>query len=229
MSSSRSIAAARQRRSGDTVQKPQQLQQQPQPIVKQQMGQKPQQMQQKPQQMQQQQQQKPTGQQQQAQAARPKLSVGDAFGLVTLRLGRVEQFMIQLQDQGGISSGGSSIPENSQLIDKSVFTNMISRLDGLEKKDSNTNTKQMTALEAELRSTKDLLISLMAKFEKFTKETDEKFIDFDSAISEIEGKIDSNHDVDDTAISTDLQSEIICDVDDDDEGEGISFEISETN
>ena len=225
MSSSRSIAAARQRRSGDTVQKPQQLQQQPQPILKQQMGQKSQ-MGQKPQQMQQQ---KPTGQQQQAQAARPKLSVGDAFGLVTLRLGRVEQFMIQLQEQGGISSGGSSIPENSQLIDKSVFTNMISRLDGLEKKDSNTNTKQMSALEAELRSTKDLLISLMAKFEKFTKETDEKFIDFDSAISEIEGKIDSNHDVDDTAISTDLQSEIIGEVEEDDEGEGISFEISEAN
>ena len=154
MSSSRSIAAARQKRSGDTVQKPQQLQQ-PQQGLKPGLGQKPQMQQQG------------LKQQQPQPQSRPKLSVGDAFGLVTLRLGRVEQFMIQLQEHGGISSGNSSIPENSQLIDKSVFTNMISRLDGLEKKD--TNSKQMSVLESELRSTKDLLISLMAKFDKFNK------------------------------------------------------------
>jgi hypothetical protein len=212
MSSSRSIAAARQKRSGDTVQKPQQLQQ-PQQGLKPGLGQKPQMQQQG------------LKQQQPQPQSRPKLSVGDAFGLVTLRLGRVEQFMIQLQEHGGISSGNNnSIPENSQLIDKSVFTNMISRLDGLEKKD--TNSKQMSVLESELRSTKDLLISLMAKFDKFNKETDEKFADFDCAIADIEGKMDTNtnggQDInDDNAISCDLQSELNCDT------EGITFEISE--
>ena len=99
-SSSRSIAAARQRRSGDTVQKPQQLQQSPsqQPMAKQGLSQKNQ-MKQAPQ-----------------AAPRPKLSIGDAFGLVTLRLGRVEQFMYEIQQQGGIKSG--EIPENSQVVDK---------------------------------------------------------------------------------------------------------------
>ena len=159
MSSSRSIAAARQKRSGDTVQKPQQFQSPPQ------------QFQSSPQQMSKQGLSQKTpmkqGQQaQQAQAPRPKLSIGDAFGLVTLRLGRVEQFMFDVQQQGGVKSGESSIPENSQVIDKSVFTNMISRLDGLEKKE--TNIKQLTNLESELRSTKDLLISMMAKFDKFS-------------------------------------------------------------
>jgi hypothetical protein len=101
---------------------------------------------------------------------------------------------------------------------------MISRLDGLEKKD--TNSKQMSVLESELRSTKDLLISLMAKFDKFSKETDEKFADFDCAIADIEGKMDTNtnggQDInDDNAISCDLQSELNCDT------EGITFEISE--
>ena len=223
MSSSRSIAAARQKRSGETVQKPQQLQSPPQQMQQQVYNQKPLM--------------KPP---QQAAAAaatpRPKLSIGDAFGLVTLRLGRVEQFMFEIQQQGGVKSGEINIPENSQVIDKSVFTNMISRLDGLEKKES--NSKQLTTLENELRSTKDLLISMMSKFDKFSKETDErfketddKFADFDSAIADIEQKIESSEetgvdlqDVDENdAVSNDLQSELIGEK----EKAGISFEISE--
>jgi hypothetical protein len=212
-SSSRSIAAARQRRSGDTVQKPQQLQSpSQQPMSKQGLSQKTQIKQ---------------SQQATAAAPRPKLSIGDAFGLVTLRLGRVEQFMFDVQQQGGVKS--NDIPENSQVIDKSVFTNMISRLDGLEKKE--TNTKQLTTLENELRSTKDLLISMMAKFDKFSRETDEKFADFDSAIADIEQKMESNEeggldlqDVDENdALSSDLQSELIGEK----EKANISFEISE--
>jgi molecular chaperone DnaK (HSP70) len=219
MSSSRSIAAARQKRSGETVQKPQQFQSPPQQMQKQVYNQKPQM--------------KQPQQQAAAAAPRPKLSIGDAFGLVTLRLGRVEQFMFDVQQQGGVKSGEISIPENSQVIDKSVFTNMISRLDGLEKKES--NSKQLTILENELRSTKDLLISMMAKFDKFSKETDDKFketddkfLDYDSAIAEIEEKMDSNEetgqDVDENdALSNDLQSELIGEK----EKAGISFEISE--
>jgi vacuolar-type H+-ATPase subunit I/STV1 len=152
---------------------------------------------------------------------KPKLSIGDAIGLVTLRLGRLEEFMMRTQNQeGGFKSESSvNIPENSQLIDKSVFTNMISRLDSLEKKDSN---KQIAALESELRSTKDLLISLMAKFEKFSKETDEKFADYDCAIAEIEGKMDSpSETVDETEEVVSSETGTGTDV------EGISFEISE--
>ncbi len=214
-SSSRSIAAARQRRSGEIVQKPQA----PPQNFKQNIGQKPQQQQQGVNKMQ--------GQvQAPAQMQRPKLSIGDAIGLVTLRLGRVEEFMIRAQNpQGGLNlgGGGPTIPENSQLIDKSVFTNMISRLDSLEKKDSN---KQMAALESELRSTKDLLITLMGKFEKFSKETDEKFSDFDCAISEIEGKMDSPSETVDAIESKTEQivsSETVAGL------EGITFEISESS
>jgi len=215
-SSSRSIAAARQRRSGEVVQKPQA----PPQNFKQNIGQKPQQPLNKMQGQGQSQ-----GQMQgqsQGQMQRPKLSIGDAIGLVTLRLGRVEEFMIRAQNpEGGLKlGGGASIPENSQLIDKSVFTNMISRLDSLEKKDSN---KQIAALESELRSTKDLLISLMAKFEKFSKETDEKFADYDCAIAEIEGKMDSpSETVDET------DEVVLSETGTGTAVEGISFEISES-
>jgi hypothetical protein len=206
-SSSRSIAAARQRRSGEVVQKPQA----PPQNFKQNIGQKPQ-----PQQggnkMQAQ-------AQAQAQIQRPKLSIGDAIGLVTLRLGRVEEFMIRTQnhESGFKSESSTNIPENSQLIDKSVFTNMISRLDSLEKKDSN---KQIAALESELRSTKELLISLMARFDKFSKETDDKFADYDCAIAEIEGKMDSPSEVLD-------ETEQVVSSETDAGVESITFEISE--
>lgn len=67
-----------------------------------------------------------------------KLSMSDAIGLITLRLGRVEQFMIDLENNNEFSmqTDGVNIPENSKLIDNSVLTSMMNRLDSLEKKDS---------------------------------------------------------------------------------------------
>ena len=142
--------------------------------------------------MQQQQQQK----QQMSQGASPftKLSISDAIGLVTLRLGRVEQFIIDFEN-GEIeghhpNSGGSSIPENSKIVDNSVLTTIVNRLDALEKKEGSTNV--IASLEKELKDTKDLLSHLLFKFELFTKETGEKFSDFDGAISEIEKGLEAH-------------------------------------
>jgi hypothetical protein len=184
--SSRSIAAARQRRSGEK-----------QPTFSQQQPSKNFQQQQQPQ-PQKQFQNRVVSQQQpkSVEPQRPKLSVSDAFGLVTLRLGKVEQFIQQISDNGDLKpdllsnhNSNSSIPENSQIIDKSVFANMISRLDSLEKKDNASITRQINSLEAELRSTKELLNSLTSKFDNFAKETNDKFGDFEVAIEEIEKNI----------------------------------------
>jgi hypothetical protein len=226
--SSRSIAAARQKRSGE---KPSNFAQQPN------YSQQPNFAQQQPSKNLQQQKQFQNSTQNSNQKAttvqppqRPKLSVSDAFGLVTLRLGRVEQFIQQISENGELKSdlsNMSSLPENSQLIDKGVFVNMISRLDGLEKKDNSNISKQISSLELELRTTKDLLISFMAKFEKFSKETDEKFTDFETAIEEIEKNIVVNSEDEGEPISNDLNSEIINNEEDDDNVEGVTFEISE--
>jgi hypothetical protein len=219
--SSRSIAAARQKRSGE---KPSNFAQQPN--FAQQQPSKNLQQQKQFQNSTQNSNQKPTTIQP---PQRPKLSVSDAFGLVTLRLGRVEQFIQQISENGELKSdlsNMSSLPENSQLIDKGVFVNMISRLDGLEKKDNSNISKQISSLELELRNTKDLLNSFMTKFEKFSKETDEKFADFETAIEEIEKNIVVNSEDEGEPISNDLNSEIIND-EDDDNVEGVTFEISE--
>ena len=132
-----------------------------------------------------------------------KLSISDAIGLVTLRLGRVEQFIIDFEN-GEIeghhpnSGGGSSIPENSKIVDNSVLTTIVNRLDALEKKEGsgNVNASSIASLEKEMKEAKDLLSHLLFKYELFTKETNEKFGDFEGAISEIEKNMESQQFVD---------------------------------
>ena len=97
MSSARSNAAARNRRAGDPPGQPVQMQQQGRPGQGQQQGQQVQgtrQQQYQPQQMQQQQ---------------TKMTLPDAIGLITLRLGRVETIVQHLQTDlptGDYSGGG---------------------------------------------------------------------------------------------------------------------------
>jgi hypothetical protein len=123
-----------------------------------------------------------------------KLSVSDAIGLITLRLGRVEQFVIDYEN-GEVSTNGAvggGIPENSRVIDNSVLTSMINRLDSLEKREPLTNgslsvnNEQVSKIEKDLKETKDLLAHMLFKFELFSKETNDKFADFENAFAEIE-------------------------------------------
>ena len=175
MSSSRSIAAARNRRSGDIVQ-PQQPNRPNTSIgsssaFSQQPNQKTQQPNQKTQQ---------NNFVKPGPNARPnvpfsKISVSDAIGLITLRLGKAEQFLIDLQNDGGGLS--SSLPENTQLVDSSVLMSIINRLDSIEKKEQQT-TQILTRIE---KSIADIKNELTSKFDTFVNETNTRFDDVDSA------------------------------------------------
>jgi hypothetical protein len=118
-----------------------------------------------------------------------KLSVSDAIGLVTLRLGRLEQFMLDVQAEGGIHGQQTELPENTQLVDKSVITSIVNRLDSLEKRENvkattvsnGVNLAQITKLENELKEVKDLLLTHMMKFEKHA-------LKYESVVSENEQK-----------------------------------------
>jgi hypothetical protein len=128
-----------------------------------------------------------------------KLTISDAIGLVTLRLGRVEQFIIDFENgELKTHNTNSYVPENSRVVDNSVLTTIVNRLDALEKKEGSATSfaSSFAGLEKELKDTKDLLSHLLFKFELFTKETGEKFSDYDCAISEIEKNMDSHHFVD---------------------------------
>ena len=119
-----------------------------------------------------------------------KLSISDAIGLITIRLGRVEQFVIDYENGNG--NNHSTIPDNSKIIDNSVLTTMLNRLDSLEKRDSSTgnsssiSNEQISKIEKDLKETKDLLSHFLFKFELFSKETSERFSDVEGAITEIE-------------------------------------------
>jgi hypothetical protein len=136
-----------------------------------------------------------------------KLSISDAIGLVTLRLGRVEQFIIdfengEIEGHHSNSGGGSSIPENSKIVDNSVLTTIVNRLDALEKREGPSSSitssiaGSIASLEKDLKETKDLLSHFLFKYELFTKETGEKFGDFEGAISEIEKSLEAHQFVD---------------------------------
>jgi vacuolar-type H+-ATPase subunit I/STV1 len=115
-----------------------------------------------------------------------KLTISDAIGLITLRLGRVEQIIMEAEHNGGFSAG-TNIPDNTHLVDKSVINSIVNRLDSLEKKEKDSSNNQQTSkLESEIRDIKDLLMSQIIKYEKFTSETNKKFDDVDEAFVELE-------------------------------------------
>jgi vacuolar-type H+-ATPase subunit I/STV1 len=93
---------------------------------------------------------------------------------------------MEAEHNGGLNSG-TGIPDNAHLVDKSVINSIVNRLDSLEKKEKESSNNQQTSkLETELRDIKDLLMSQMVKYEKFTLETDKKFAEVNDAFVELE-------------------------------------------
>lgn len=110
-------------------------------------------------------------QQQSAPSVAPftKLSISDAIGLITLRLGRVEQWIFETEHEGTLnlannSSNAPNIPENSRVIDLSVLTSIINRLDSLETNGSaGASGEEITKLSTDISKLTD----------QFTRFTDE--------------------------------------------------------
>ncbi len=168
--------------------------------------------------------------QQQEKQALPftRLSISDAIGLITLRLGRVEQWVIDTEQENEENGGNSTsfnLPENSKIIDSSILTNIINRLDALEKRETgNINNEEVTKLsetvsklteqvtkiveegnkqslviakhteqlfkfDRDLVETKDLLKTFMIKYDMFTSDTNNKFADYEFALSELEKNV----------------------------------------
>jgi len=183
MSSSRSIAAARNRRAGEqqpsrpntSIASASVFSQQPRGVPQRAVPPQYQQQQQQQQQYQQPQ------QQQQQMVQKPRISISDAIGLTTIRLCKVENFIDELKQ-----TGVAGLPPNSQIVDNSVLMSMISRLDALEKKEI-ASSEQIKIVERENRE-------LLAKLDVFTKETGDRFDDFDLAFVELEKMIPSSED-----------------------------------
>ena len=89
--------------------------------------------------------------------------------------------------ENGLDSSSTNIPENSKLVDNSVLTSIINRLDSLEKKESAyANTDKISKIETDIANIKLLLESFTQKLDEFEININEKFLDYESAIIEIE-------------------------------------------
>ena len=188
MSSSRSVAAARARRAPETSS---------QSAFKPQMAQQ-QQQQQQPQQTKaaalaaaardrdRDPQMKPY--QPQQSSIENKLSVSDAFALVTLRLGRVELLLQKWQSMGVESDGGVHIPAGAASsapdVNNTIVKSLVSRIDDLERsvkaavsmKEFESKIAMLsdrnTHLHNELRDAKDTIF----KLQTITLETSQKMM-----------------------------------------------------
>lgn len=202
MSSSRSIAAARARRAGDPPNQPPQ-QNRPVTSINSQAAFAPQRPPQ-PTRVQQQAQPAPQGRNvrvasapmtqvqgqmdQHDQSRRAKLSISDAIGLITLRLGRVESILIEKEHEEASNGGNNfSIPDNTQLVDKSILANIVARIDSLEK-----NNKDFSLLTNEIKNLKEIVTNINVKYDTFAKETSDKFDDYEVALADIEKQIPSS-------------------------------------
>ena len=183
MSSSRSVAAARARRAPETPS---------QSSLKPQMGQQrqPQQQQQLPSYAQQVAANKDSQMKQsksQQSVVENKLSVSDAFALVTLRLGRVELLLQKWQSLGVESESGVHIPaatSSTPDVNNTIVKSLVSRIDDLERsvkasvsmKDFEAKISMLsernTHLHNELRDAKDTIF----KLQTITLETSQKMM-----------------------------------------------------
>ena len=98
-----------------------------------------------------------------------KLSVSDAFALVTLRLGRVELIINKLQSEGILDANNNINSENlgNNNFDDTILQNIITRLDGLDKKtvSNDLNQKlqsQYNVLSEDVKQTKEVVIKLQS-------------------------------------------------------------------
>lgn len=160
-------------------------------------------------------------QQQQSQNGLPfsKLSISDAIGLVTLRLGRVEQYIIETEhEKDSNPQSYDNLPENSRIVDNSVLTTIINRIEAIEKKEPGStdnesitklteqltrigdevtkhnlaiakHTEQLFKFDRDLVETKDILKTFMIKYDTFSAEVNEKFSDYEFAIAELEKNV----------------------------------------
>jgi hypothetical protein len=117
-----------------------------------------------------------------------KLTVSDAVGLITLRLGKVEQHLIDMQNGDGNTSFTTS-DDTTKSLDNSVITTIVNRLDALEKKDIHTQNV-IKNIHDEIASIKKGLDKVSEMNSKMEHNMSVKFEEIDMGFVEIEKSID---------------------------------------
>lgn len=119
-----------------------------------------------------------------------KISISDAIGLVTLRLGRVETTLSSMPNPGelvGMNANSINENENYRVVDEAVFTSIVTRLDNLESglnDGTNNQTSELdeklnnlekiyNELKTEITVTKELVMAVQS----YAMQTNQKLMD----------------------------------------------------
>ena len=110
-----------------------------------------------------------------------QVSISDAFALVTIRLGRVEQFIQQIQEEGlpSVSSDQNNVV-NSEQVNQVSQTNLLNDIQNIKnlfqgQQDTIMNLSQrLEKYEKEFRELKDMLFTTNMKQDKYSIETNTK-------------------------------------------------------
>jgi len=158
-----------------------------------------------------------------------KISVSNAIGLITLRLGRLENYVSEAIEDGKFNENNdnnvinnNSIPSNMKIVSDEVFENIVNRLNLLESKMINHNN-QTENFVSEMSDIKNSINNLNSALTLFINETTNKFIDYEYALSEIE----SNLELDTTNVKVDGQDDVTFINDNSDESNNANIETSE--
>jgi hypothetical protein len=119
-------------------------------------------------------QQVPQPQVQQSQNGLPfsKLSISDAIGLITLRLGRIEQWVIETEHENEYEGmqNMNNLPDGARIIDNSILTSIVNRLDSLEKggpaEFSGNNSESATKLSDDINKLNEHLAKIVEESNK---------------------------------------------------------------
>lgn len=123
-----------------------------------------------------------------------KITFSDAVGLITLRLGRLENIVNETMEEISMKSNNTennnnvSIPPNMKIISDEVFENIVNRINLLESKII-TFGAQIENINKEFIDIKNLSIHNNITLEKFIHETNDKFVVYENALSELENNL----------------------------------------
>lgn len=142
-----------------------------------------------------------------------KISVSNAIALITLRLGRLEQFIQESINDGNfdVNHNSNDFNNNMKMVSDEVFENIVNRLNSVENNDNdilNSFNEHLSKFDKEIKDMKDSINNLNSKISSFMKETSDRFLDFEAALVEIENSINCGEEVVDNLEDNDV--DIAC-------------------
>jgi CII-binding regulator of phage lambda lysogenization HflD len=122
-----------------------------------------------------------------------KISFSDAVGLITLRLSRLETIVNETNEDGSFKTNDTEsninvIPPNMKLITDEIFENIVNRINLLESK-MITFGAQIENIMKEMVEVKSVTIENNFTLTTFVNETNEKFVVYENALSELENNL----------------------------------------